>query len=83
MILLRTISLRIRHRYELFRARMSLRNISDHEWLGRMLGLMIFPAAIFGCGGVLATNMNNRVLTAMEGQDVFPTIKKRPPTAAP
>ncbi|KAG5499428.1 hypothetical protein JKF63_07991 [Porcisia hertigi] len=42
---------RARARFELTRARMQLRNVRDHEVIGRYCGLLLFPFAIYFCVG--------------------------------
>ncbi|KPI87728.1 hypothetical protein ABL78_3201 [Leptomonas seymouri] len=42
---------RIRARYELARARMQLRNLTDYELIGRYCGLLLFPFIPYVCVG--------------------------------
>ncbi|KAG5473649.1 hypothetical protein LSCM4_03719 [Leishmania orientalis] len=51
MKVLKVLKHRARARLELARARMQLRNLRDHELIGRYCGLLLFPFAIYICVG--------------------------------
>ncbi|KAG5473927.1 hypothetical protein LSCM1_04563 [Leishmania martiniquensis] len=52
---------RVRARLDLARARMQMRNLRDHELIGRYCGLMLFPFAIYVCVGQMHTYSESQI----------------------
>lgn len=77
MIFLTTIRTRVSNRYQLFKARLSLRKMNDYEYFGRLMGLMMFPFALFGCAGYLTEYSNKRITSAVDVDAFFTGGYKR------